>query len=80
MRNNIVPLSQQANSRSKKGLSFTGDDHFQSTRPNLTGSTEHPAVISEPDAATIEGSEKNPSLSDSIPRRTFPSGTTTEDV
>ena len=80
MTNNIVPLRQQADSRSNKGLRFICDDHTQSTMPNLTGSTEHPKVVNDPDAAIKEGSEKNPILSDSTPRSTFPSGTPTEDV
>ena len=72
MTNNNVPLSQQADSRSNQGLSFTGEDHTQSTRPNLTGSTEHPAVVDEPDEATIEGYEKNPIMLDSTPEEPSP--------
>ena len=67
-----VPLSQQADSGSNQGLSFTGDDHNQSTRPKLTGSTENPAVVDAPDAATIEGSEKNQTLLDSTPEELSP--------
>ena len=72
MTNNNVPLSHQADSGSNQGLSFTGDDHTQSTRPNLTGSTEHPSVGDAPDAATIESSEKNPILLDSTPEEPSP--------
>ena len=72
MTNKNVPLSQQADSGSNQGLSFTGDDHNQSTRPNLTGSTENPAVVDAPDAATIEGSERNQILLDSTPEELSP--------
>ena len=64
---NNEPLSQQADSGSNQRLRFTGDDHIQPTRPNLTGSTEHPMVMDVPDAVTIKGSEINPILRDSTP-------------
>ena len=72
MTNTNVPLSLQADSGSNQGLSFTGDDHTQSTRPNLTGSTDHPVVMDVPDAVTKEGSENNPILLDSTSEEPSP--------
>ena len=72
MTNKNVPIGQQADSGSNQGLSFTGDDQTQSTRPNLTGSTEHSVIIDVQDAATKEGSENNPILLDSTPEEPSP--------
>ena len=72
MTKNNVPLLQQVDSGPNNELSFTGDDHTQSTTPKHTGSTEHPAVMDAPEAATREGSEKNPILLDSTPEELSP--------